>query len=60
MLSPEECRRIDPSLKDLSDEELEAVLKALYGLGRLAFDLWSEGRDADSRNPLGSPIQEAV
>lgn len=53
MITPEQARKIDPTLQGLSDEELESALKALYGFGGLAFDLWQESRDASSKNPLG-------
>lgn len=53
MLSIAQSRKISPELRDLSDDELEAALKALYELGQLAFDTWSAERQTVSRNPLG-------
>lgn len=53
MLSLEQCRKIDPTLRDIPDAELSAALEALYGVGNLAFDLWAASRDGDSKFPLG-------
>ena len=39
VLTLDEARKIDPSLDDMPDEELRAVMETLYGLGRLAYDL---------------------
>lgn len=50
MLSPEQCRKIDPSLKDLSDEELGRIIVSLYQLGGLAFDSWL-AKSGVSKNP---------
>jgi hypothetical protein len=38
MITPEDCRKIDPSLAHLSDEDLKKILATLYGLGNLALD----------------------
>ncbi len=38
MVTPNDCRKIDPSLKDVSDEDLKEVLKTLYGLGELGLE----------------------
>jgi hypothetical protein len=40
LISVEQARKIDPSLNDLSDEELQAVLNEQYELGQLAFECW--------------------
>ena len=40
MLTPEQCRQIDPQLNRLSDEELTKVRNALYKLGQIIFDDW--------------------
>ena len=37
MMSLEQCRKIDPSLNNLSDEELTEIRNALYELGNIAF-----------------------
>lgn len=50
MLSVEQCRKIDPSIKDLSDEQLRGVIEALYQLGELAFDSWL-AKSGVSKNP---------
>lgn len=42
MLSIEECKKIDPSLADLTDDELRAVRNDLYVLGELALDSYIE------------------
>lgn len=42
MLSLEQCRKIDPELKNLSDEELLEVRDLLYQMGQLAFDNWAK------------------
>lgn len=42
MLSLEECRKIDPSLSDLTDDELRSVRDDLYVLGELALDSYIE------------------
>lgn len=44
MLSIEQCRKIDPELKDLSDEEVFEVLRDFYGLSQLAFEKWQKER----------------
>ena len=59
MLSLSQARKIDPSLKDLSDTELEEVLKMLYALGQLAFDVWSKERSV-SKNPLGVLTKDPI
>lgn len=38
MFSLEKCKRIDPSLKRLTDEELTVIRNHLYGLAELALD----------------------
>ena len=40
MLTLKQCRQIDPSLNDLSDEDLQKVIDALYELAQLAFDAY--------------------
>jgi hypothetical protein len=40
VISVEQARKIDPSLIDLSDAELQAILNELYELGQLAFECW--------------------
>lgn len=49
MLSLKQCKKIDPALKDLSDEELQKILAALYELGSITFDIWARRRG--SKNP---------
>lgn len=40
MLTLEQCRKVDSTLDDLTDKELEVVRNALYNLGSLAFERW--------------------
>ena len=42
MLSLSQCRKIDPSLNNLTDEELSETIGSLYELGGLIFDDWVE------------------
>lgn len=52
MLSIEECRKIDPSLSDCSDDQVREIRDALYELGLLAFNSWLKTRGG-SKNPRG-------
>lgn len=38
MITPADCRKIDPALANVSDKELVEILETLYGLGELALD----------------------
>lgn len=38
MITPADCRKIDPALANVSDKELVEILETLYGLGELAID----------------------
>ena len=51
MLTPDQCRKLDPSLNGLPDDELESVLATLYGIGHLAFDSWKNLRPNVSKYP---------
>lgn len=42
MLSIEQLRLVDSTLKNLTDEELEEIRKELYDLGQLIWDDWLE------------------
>jgi len=53
MISLDECKKIQPELVDLSDEEVKKIRDLLYGLGQLVFETWNE-KKGDSKNPLGS------
>ncbi len=44
MISLEQCRKIEPSLNGLSDEELTEVRNALYELGNIAFKTWQNNK----------------
>ncbi len=51
MFTLEQCRKIDPGLERLSDEQLVHIRDCLYGLGELAIkDFVSKG---GSKIPLG-------
>lgn len=52
MLSLEQCRKIDPRLELLPDEEVLKLLESLYGLGQLAFESYIK-ENAGSKNPEG-------
>jgi hypothetical protein len=54
MLSPDECRRIDPALVHLSDEELAEAVALLDGLADVVLADWFSGqRQAGSKLPPG-------
>ena len=53
MISLDECRKIQPELADLPDEEVSKIRELMYGLGQLVFETWNE-KKSDSKNPLGS------
>ena len=55
MLSLEQCRKIDPDLKNVSDDELTTVLNLLYGFADLAIDEYEEKKRVP-KFPLGSQI----
>lgn len=44
MFTPEECRKIDPDLTDLSDEELIKSVDTLHKLAELVLDFCEEKR----------------
>ncbi len=44
MFSIEQCRKIEPEFKDLTDEEILEVLNDMYGLGQLAYEKWIRER----------------
>lgn len=57
MLSIEQCRKVDPAIKDLPDEEVARLRDALYGFGQLAFEVW-QSEKFGSKNPVRSlPIK---
>jgi len=51
MMSLDECRKIDPRLKDLPDEAVAKIRDLLYEMGQLAFDTWQE--NGGSKYPFG-------
>lgn len=52
MLSIDQMLKIDPSLSNLSDAELEEALRALYGVAQLAFEVYLAKKHG-SKNPVG-------
>lgn len=42
MMSLDQCRKVDKSLENLSDEELTEIRNALYELGNIAFKTWQK------------------
>jgi hypothetical protein len=42
MLTINELKSIDPSLQDLSDEEITDIRARLYALAELALDCWAD------------------
>jgi hypothetical protein len=52
MLSLEQMLKIDPSLADLSEEELRELQASLYETAQLAFDVYWR-KKCGSKNPAG-------
>jgi len=50
MLTLEQCRKIEPKLNGLPDEEVLDIVKDMYGLGQLAFEKWVKEKGV-SKNP---------
>lgn len=50
MLSLEKCCKIDPQLKDLSEEEAIEIVEDLYGMAQLALENWLKSKSG-SNNP---------
>lgn len=51
MLSIEQLRKIDPTLSDHTDEELERVRAKLYEIGQFAFEQWIKARNKPKAVP---------
>lgn len=41
MITLDQIRKLEPTLKDASDEDVAVIREYLYGLGQLAFDTWT-------------------
>ncbi len=54
MITPEEARKLDPTLGDLSDAELTRALEILYNLADIALDLWARDHKTGSKVPEGN------
>lgn len=50
MLSPEQCRKFDPSLKKLPDKEVSEIRDELFLLAQLAFNSYLSNNSV-SKNP---------
>ena len=44
MLSVDECRKLIDNDEKYTDKEIEEIRATLYGLARLAFDVWEKER----------------
>lgn len=53
MISIEKLRKIDPDLKDLSDEKVIKIRDKFYELGQFMFEVWQKEK-AVPKNPVGS------
>jgi hypothetical protein len=58
MISFEELRKVDPALRDVSDEELERIRDLLYAQARLALGCWFEEKKGFQKIPLGCSLSE--
>jgi len=54
IFSLEQCRRIDPRLRDMSDAELTMLRDSLYEAAELSIDSWF--KYLDSKNPKGDSL----
>ena len=43
MITPADCRKLNPDLESKTDEELQEVIELLYGLGELALESYFDG-----------------
>ena len=50
MLSVEKCRQLEPSLKELSDEEILEIVENYYEMGQLATEDFKDNKKG-SKNP---------
>ena len=51
MLSVNQLRKIDPSLKEMTDREIEILREDFYTMAQIAFDFWLEQKGG-SKNPV--------
>ncbi len=51
MLSVEQLRKIDPELRDITDENLEKIRETFYSISQLAFETFN--KNYVSKNPIG-------
>jgi hypothetical protein len=40
MISIDRCRKIEPELQNLTDEEILEILEDYYGINQLAYEKW--------------------
>ena len=50
LLSVEKCRQLEPSLKELSDEEILEIVENYYEMGQLATEDFKDNKKG-SKNP---------
>lgn len=51
MLSLNQLRKIDPELRNLSDDEVLKIRDSFYELGQIIYEDW--GANGGSKNPVG-------
>ncbi len=52
MISLEQCKKIDPQLENLSDEDIEKLRDSLYAIAELALESYFDEKSG-SKNPVG-------
>ena len=51
MISLDQIRELEPSLKNAPDEDVALIREKLYGLGHLVFESWQS--ESGSKIPMG-------
>ncbi len=52
MLTLEKLRKIEPEFNNMTDEEVEVIVRELYNSAEFAFDVWWSDKNG-SKNPSG-------
>lgn len=52
MLTLEQLRKTEPAFEDMTDEEVETIVRELYSSAEFAFDVWWNDKKG-SKNPSG-------
>jgi hypothetical protein len=60
MITIEQCRKIDPRLELLTDEQVTKIRDGLYALGELAFETWLEEECSSNVRPGVDGLNNAV